>query len=136
MSNWQYANSVPTQQFRSSNSVPRDLSLIRKGKEVILKSMPSPEVEALRGRPVRYKLSTAPVKLFENPHCAYELVVRLTLPKKKSAAFALSNELGEQVVFTCDPETQTFSMDRRGSGNVQFSEAFVSVTTAPAQVGG
>ena len=136
MSNWQYANAVPTRQFRSSNSVPRDLSLIRKGDDVILKSTPSPEVEALRGRPVKYRLASAPVKLFVTPHRAYELVLRFTLPKKKGATFALSNEAGEQVVFTYEPESQTFSMDRRGSGHVQFSEAFASVTTAPARVGG
>ena len=136
MSNWQYANSVPTQQFRSANSVPRDLSLIRKGKEVILKSTPSPEVEALRGRPVQYTLATAPVELFESPQRAYELVVRFTLPKKEGATFVLSNETGEQVVFTYEPETQTFSMDRRGSGHVKFSKSFAAVTTAPAQVGG
>ena len=136
MSNWQYANAVPTQQFRSANSVPRDLSLIRKGSEVILKSTPSPEMEALRGRPVKYKLGTAPVDLFKSPQRAYELVIRFTLPKKKGAAIVLSNALGEQVVFTYEAETQTFSMDRRGSGNVQFSEAFASVTTAPARVGG
>ena len=136
MSNWQYANAVPTQQFRSANSVPRDLSLIRKGSEVILKSTPSPEMEALRGRPVKYKLGTAPMDLFKSPQRAYELVIRFTLPKKKGAAIVLSNALGEQVVFTYEAETQTFSMDRRGSGNVQFSEAFASVTTAPARVGG
>ena len=136
MSNWQYANAVPTHQFRSANSVPRDLSLIRKGSEVILKSTPSPEMEALRGRPVKYKLGTAPVDLFKSPQRAYELVIRFTLPKKKGAAIVLSNALGEQVVFTYEAETQTFSMDRRGSGNVQFSEAFASVTTAPARVGG
>ena len=136
MSNWQYANSVPTQQFRSSNSVPRDLSLIRKGKEVILKSTPSPEVDALRGRPVSYTLATAPVDLFENPQRAYELVVRFTLPKKEGATFVLSNETGEQVVFSYEPESQTFSMDRRGSGNVKFSKSFAAVTTAPARVGG
>ncbi|MBO6029756.1 MAG: DUF4980 domain-containing protein [Bacteroidales bacterium] len=136
MSNWQYANAVPTQQFRSANSVPRDLSLIRKGSEVILKSTPSPEMEALRGRPVKYKLGTAPVDLFKSPQRAYELVIRFTLPKKKGATIVLSNALGEQVVFTYEAETQTFSMDRRGSGNVQFSEAFASVTTAPARVGG
>ncbi len=48
----------------------------------------------------------------------------------------LSNETGEQVVFTYEPETQTFSMDRRGSGHVKFSKSFAAVTTAPAQVGG
>ena len=28
MSNWQYANQVPTKQFRSANSIPRDLGLV------------------------------------------------------------------------------------------------------------
>ena len=116
--------------------MPRDLSLIRKGKEVILKSTPSPEVEALRGNPVQYQLSTAPVELFDTPQRAYELVIRFNLPKKEGATFVLSNETGEQVVFTYDPEIQTFSMDRRGSGNVKFSKSFAAVTTAPAQVGG
>ncbi len=95
MSNWQYANSVPTRQFRSSNSVPRDLSLVKKGKEVILKSTPS-----------------------------------------KEATFVLSNESGEQVVLSYDAAVQTFSMDRRGSGNVKFSKSFAAVTTAPTRVGG
>ena len=136
MSNWQYANAVPTQQFRSFNSVPRDLSLVRKGSEVILKSTPSPEVEALRGRPVKKRLGAAPMDLFVSPQKAYELVIRFTLPKKRGASFVLANTLGEQVVFTYEAETQTFSMDRRGSGHVQFSEAFPTVTTAPARVGG
>ena len=136
MSNWQYANSVPTQQFRSANSVPRDLSLIRRGKEVILKSTPSREVEALRGTPVQYMLSTAPVELFDKPVKAYELVIRFSLQKKEGATFVLSNEAGEQVVFSYEAATQTFSMDRRGSGMVKFSKKFAAVTSAPTRVGG
>ena len=136
MSNWQYANSVPTQQFRSANSVPRDLSLIRRGKEVILKSTPSKEVEALRGTPVQYTLSTAPVELFDKPVKAYELVIRFSLQKKEGATFVLSNEAGEQVVFSYEAATQTFSMDRRGSGMVKFSKKFAAVTSAPTRVGG
>ncbi len=136
MSNWQYANSVPTTQFRSSNSVPRDLSLIRKGKEVILKSTPSKEVEALRGNPVQHTLATAPVELFETPMKAYEMLIRFNLQKKEGATFVLSNESGEQVVFSYEPESQTFSMDRRGSGAVKFSKKFAAVTTAPTRVGG
>ena len=136
MSNWQYANSVPTRQFRSSNSVPRDLSLVKKGKEVILKSTPSKEVEALRGNSVQFGLSTAPVELFDNARKAYELVIRFTLSKKDGATFVLSNESGEQVVLSYDAAVQTFSMDRRGSGNVKFSKSFAAVTTAPTRVGG
>ena len=136
MSNWQYANSVPTTQFRSANSVPRDLSLIRKGKEVLLKSTPSPEMEALRGNPVQLALATAPVELFDTPQRAYELVIRFNLAKKEDATFVLSNETGEQVVLSYNAAAQTFSMDRRGSGTVKFSKSFAAVTIAPTSVGG
>ena len=136
MSNWQYANSVPTQQFRSSNSVPRDLSLMRKGKEVILMSTPSKEVEALRGNPVQFNLATAPVELSDSPMKAFELILSFNLPKKEGVTFVLSNEAGEQVVLSYDAAVQTFSMDRRGSGSVKFSKSFAAVTSAPTRVGG
>jgi sucrose-6-phosphate hydrolase SacC (GH32 family) len=136
MSNWQYANAVPTQQFRSSNSIPRDLSLIRQDKEVLLKSSPAPEVEALRGTPRQFKLSSAEEELFDKPQKAYELVIRFNLPKKENVSFILSNESGEQVVMTYETASQTFSMDRRSSGRVSFSKFFPTVTVAPTRVGG
>ena len=48
MSNWQYANDVPTSQYRSPNSVPRDLSLFTVDGETYLQSAPSPELLKLR----------------------------------------------------------------------------------------
>lgn len=52
MSNWQYANEVPTKQFRSANALPRDLSLYRDEEtgECFLSVLPVKEVESLRGR--------------------------------------------------------------------------------------
>jgi levanase/fructan beta-fructosidase len=48
MSNWQYANQVPTHQFRSSNSIPRDLDLFADGEETYCGVIPSKEMLALR----------------------------------------------------------------------------------------
>lgn len=50
MSNWQYANEVPTKQFRSANALPRDLSLYRDEEtgECFLSVLPVKEVESLR----------------------------------------------------------------------------------------
>ena len=36
MSNWQYANIIPTQQYRSANALPRELTMYSEGKEVYL----------------------------------------------------------------------------------------------------
>ena len=47
MSNWQYANNVPTKQFRSANTLPRDIELYEGSDgELYLAVTPAPEVNA------------------------------------------------------------------------------------------
>ena len=48
MSNWQYANNIPTLQYRSANTIARDLTLYRSGEELYLKSTPSAEIKKAR----------------------------------------------------------------------------------------
>ena len=115
MSNWQYANQVPTKQFRSANSIPRDLDLFVDGDETYCGVIPSKEVDALRGPKMK------------NLSDACELVVDV----KGSMELVFSNTKGEQVVMTYDAQKQTFAMDRQQSGDVSFSEAFPTVTVAP-----
>ena len=115
MSNWQYANQVPTRQFRSANSIPRDLGLFTYGEETYLSVVPSKEMLAARGEKVK------------QPTEACEIVIDV----KGSADIILSNDRGEQVTMRYDAQQQTFSMDRTHSGDVGFSEAFPCVTTAP-----
>ncbi len=115
MSNWQYAGTVPTKQFRSANALPRDLGLFTDGSETYCSVLPSKEVDALRGGKVK------------KPTEACELVVDV----KGSMELTLSNAKGEQVAMRYDPQKQTFAMDRTKSGNVSFSEAFPTETVAP-----
>ena len=115
MSNWQYANQVPTKQFRSANSIPRDLGLFRAGEETYVSVVPSKEMLALRGNKVK------------KPTEACEIVVDV----KSQAEIILSNDKGEQVVMKYDAPQQTFTMDRQQSGIVDFSEAFPCTTVAP-----
>ena len=115
MSNWQYANQVPTKQFRSANSIPRDLGLFTDGEETYVSVKPSPEMMAARGARVKKPTETC------------EIVVNV----KGSMELTLSNDNGEQVVMTYDGQKQTFSMDRMKSGEVSFSDAFPCVTEAP-----
>ena len=114
MSNWQYANQVPTKQFRSANSVPRDLDLFEHNGQTYCGVTPSKELLGLRGK-VTNKLSQT---------C--EIVVDV----KGSTEIVLSNPIGEQVVLSYDAAEGTFSMDRTRS-YASFSEAFPCVTTAP-----
>ena len=115
MSNWQYANQVPTQQFRSANGLPRDLGLTTVGGETYLTSTPSKEVLALRGKKVKQPTETC------------EIVIDV----KGSVDITLSNAKGEQVTMLYDAQKQTFTMNRTKSGDVSFSEAFPCETVAP-----
>ena len=115
MSNWQYANQVPTRQFRSANSIARDLGLFKDGEETYVSVTPSKENLAMRGNKVK------------NPTATCEIVVDV----KGSMELTLSNAKGEQVVMNYDSQKQTFAMDRTKSGDMSFSEAFPIVTVAP-----
>ena len=116
MSNWQYANQVPTLQYRSGNSIPRDLGLFEYKGETYCSVVPSPEITAARSKKATKSLSES---------C--EMVVNL----KGNATITLSNDKGEKVVMYYDAKAETFSMDRTKSGKVDFSNDFAATTKAP-----
>lgn len=116
MSNWQYANQVPTMQYRSANSVPRDLDLYEYQGQTYCGVTPSPELAAARPKKATKTLSEA---------C--EMVVTL----KGNATITLANDKGEQVVMTYDEKSRTFAMDRTKSGQKEFSDDFAALTVAP-----
>ncbi len=116
MSNWQYAAVVPTLQYRSANSIPRDLSLFTDGDEDYVSVKPSPEV----------------VKAFNKPAAGLCEACMVEVNRLRSGAvITLSNDKGEQVVMRYNAQNHTFSVDRTKSGKTDFSEAFACTTTAP-----
>ena len=116
MCNWQYANQVPTLQYRSGNSIPRDLGLFEYKGETYCSVVPSPEMTAARSKKATKSLSES---------C--EMVVNL----KGNATITLSNDKGEKVVMLYDAKAETFSMDRTKSGKMDFSNDFAATTKAP-----
>lgn len=139
MSNWQYANNVPTRQYRSANTLARDLTLYREGQELYLKSTPSVEVKKARGKKVSipsFKVSEKHemVNLFEEKQGAYEVEIVIQNAGASKIAFSLLNDKGEKVSMYYDLNRKQFVMDRSESGTVDFSKDFPAVTVAPANV--
>ena len=139
MSNWQYANNVPTRQYRSANTLARDLTLYREGQELYLKSTPSVEVKKARGKKVSipsFKVSEKHeiVNLFEDKQGAYEVEIVIQNAGASKIAFCLLNDKGEKVSMYYDLNRKQFVMDRSESGTVDFSKDFPAVTVAPANV--
>lgn len=136
MSNWQYANSVPTTQYRSANTLARDLTLYRVGGELYLKSKPSPEIKKARAE--EKKIPTFEVKgnyevasLLADNKGAYEIEMAIENKGTSKIDFSLMNEKGEKVAMYYDVVRKQFVMDRSASGIVGFSRDFPAVTVAP-----
>ena len=136
MSNWEYANDVPTMQYRSANSVPRDLYLYEQDGETYLASVPSEELLALRDKPVKkgsFKVNKVREvkKLLKENSGAYEIEVKVKNVNANEFGFQLYNSKGEEVSFSYNLSTKQFSMDRAQSGKTSFSKHFAAVTSAP-----
>lgn len=133
MSNWQYANQLPTMQFRSANSVPRDLGVFKdKDGQWRVSVVPSPEMEALRsGKPAKYSFTaSSKPRTYELPSSLCEVEVSFTCPEGSSFRLSFANEKGEHADFVYDGNEYVF--DRAESGIVDFSLDFPVPAKAPA----
>lgn len=139
MSNWQYANDVPTSQYRSPNSVPRDLSLFTVDGETYLQSAPSPELLKLRdiSKKRSFKVNgTRTIKdMIAGNEGAYEIELTIENQHADVIGFRLYNDKGEEVDMQYDMKERKFSMDRRKSGDVGFNENFPMLTWTAIESG-
>lgn len=136
MSNWDYANNVPTLRFRSANSVPRDLSLFMRNGETYLASNPSPELLYLRGKekkiaPFKVSSSHDITELLTENNGGYEIVIKFKNNGADKMGVKLLNSKGNEVELCYNLMDKNFTMDRRSSGVVDFSYKFIAATTAP-----
>lgn len=136
MSNWQYANQVPTTQYRSANTLPRDLSLYKVGKELYIRCAPAPEVTALRKKGlseknIRVNNSYNISSFLPQDKKTYEIALSIKNESAEIIGWSLFNSKGEEIKMYYNLIDQTFSMDRTKSGITGFSEEFPTVTVAP-----
>lgn len=129
MSNWQYANIVPTQQFRSANALPRELSMYSEGKNVYLAVNPIKELDAIRKETKEIdNFAVQPDKevemntLFENNDGAFEIDMKVSVDGSGVAGFKLMNSKGEYVDIYLEQTTGKLVMDRVHSGIVDFGK--------------
>lgn len=138
MSNWQYAAEVPTMQFRSANTLPREAGLFKGSDgQIYLSSAPSPELIALRAKTavnVSNKSVGRKAREFSLPAAnngACEIVLGLDCRKADAVDITIANNEGEFVTLKYNPSDHTLAFDRCKSGIVDFSQDFPAVTVAP-----
>ncbi|UJP67079.1 glycoside hydrolase family 32 protein [Mongoliitalea daihaiensis] len=115
MSNWDYAQVVPTTTWRSAMTLPRALSLYTVKGKVYLKSKPVEELKALRGKEFPILNSTTEIgsKSFE---------VHIPLSDEKEFEITFSNDSQNEINIYKVRGHLVFN--RSKSGNTSFMESF------------
>lgn len=138
MSNWQYAVDVPTTQFRSANTLTRELSLFRAPDgDIYSISAPSPELLDLRDELIvnsgKLNLSETAEKfaLPKTNDGICEVLVDIEGKKDGLVDLVFSNTKGEKCVVTYNVADHTVAFDRMQSGQVDFNQNFPAVTVTP-----
>lgn len=138
MSNWQYAAEVPTLQYRSANTLPREAGLFKNADgQIYMSSAPSPELVNIRDKEivkVNNKSAGRKKRVFSLPVSndgVCEILLDLDCRRADSVDIRIANNADESVTLRYNSSDHTLSFDRRHSGIVDFSQDFPAVTVAP-----
>jgi len=130
MSNWQYANEVPTETWRSATTIARELRLIEQGNEYRLSFRPTKNIDGFYAAKLKkdsLKLGAKSTKIFDEstiPLTATKISFTLKDALNSSFAIELKNDVGDILQFGFNNEDQTFFIDRSNSGKISFSDEF------------
>ncbi|MDA1268481.1 MAG: glycoside hydrolase family 32 protein [Bacteroidetes bacterium] len=122
MSNWDYAQVVPTSTWRSALTIPREINLFEVDGTLLLKSSPARELEKLRK--TTYSISKTESLL---PSTSIEILAEVTSDELFSLTF--SNESGEEL--SISKEMGLVTIDRRKAGKTNFNLDFAAAHSAP-----
>jgi fructan beta-fructosidase len=127
MSNWAYAQSVPTAPWRSAMTLPRSLGLVTvNGKAMLSQSVP-----------MAFKGETALDGDWHSDLSAawreVDGVLKLSLKAENQPSFELTlgNDLGDRLVIGFNAAEQHYYIDRCNAGQSAFSPDFPIRATAP-----
>lgn len=141
MSNWTYAQQVPTSPWRSGMTVARSLTLRPSADGLRLVQRPVRELESLRtGPPRRFmggSFAQAAAWLAQQRDLPPLLDMELTLGSvtpRTPVTLQLSTGTREGLTIAIDPASRRLTIDRAHSGDVAFHKEFAATHTAPLRV--
>jgi len=138
MSNWLYAQVVPTEKWRSGLTIPRELSLRKIDNAYFLASTPIKELKALVAKEQNLNLALMNQSLIKETSAVIldsqliaPLRINLNMEQAKQFDIVLSNTKGEQVIIGYDASLKQYYIDRTQSGVSSFHKDFASYNFAP-----
>lgn len=139
MSNWEYANDVPTSPWRSAMSLPRALSLRQTEDGWLLLQRPVQELETLREQSaqvtVRDLRGGADLSALHDVTIGpFELEAEFQPTSEAVFDLKLLFHDQEETVLRLDFPARQLTLDRRRSGNVGFHEQFPGTAAGPLRL--
>jgi fructan beta-fructosidase len=134
MSNWMYANAVPTETWRNAMTIPRELKLKHVGKDILITSQPVIELSKIQSKPIivsnlkvndRIDISGKTGKV--NIPCR----INLSMDEIKDFSLIVSNDKGEELIIGYDKKQNQYFIDRSKSGKIDFQKDFAARHAAP-----
>ena len=137
MSNWSYAEEVPTFPWRSSMSLPKELTLFKISDQYQLRANAVNEIETISTdlvATIAPRIAKESQVLVEGLHSGL-YSVQITFEKDPAATFGLKfyNDEEEMMVLGFDGQTNNYFIDRSKSGKIDFHETFPKMIFAPLQ---
>jgi fructan beta-fructosidase len=132
MSNWRYANQVPTEEWRSAMTLPRELSLGNTQNGIRLIQKPVAEVSTIRGEmEVLEEMTVESDISVPLQHSLVEINLEFEKRNSNLFGFSLQHSEREKTVVGYDVVRQMLVVDRTESGDNSFSSSFATVQEAP-----
>ncbi|SKB75653.1 fructan beta-fructosidase [Parapedobacter luteus] len=133
MNNWDYANVVPTGNWRGAATIARDLDVTSINGKWYVTSKPVPELENITELIHELQEQTADETSIKRVAGEVPSTYRLDFMAKADKDFTvkLRNDANEWVDIGYDAVAKQFFIDRRQSGNTSFKDNFASRDVAP-----
>jgi len=129
MSNWNYAGQVPTTSWRSTNTVPRAMTLVQKGSSFVLRFNPVTELNNYINTTVTTLTQKANVLELTNNEIvktgSYQLSLKADFTQLDTLKLT-TGSAGAKISVILDKKYRTVTIDRSKSGFVNFNNVFAN----------
>jgi len=131
MSNWEYGNKVPTKNWRSAMTIPRELKLINNNGHYRIVSLPIKELDKYVSKTIKkdhLTIDKTTVIADKSSVDMSRLDIRFKMNnlKEDNYDFVLSNKENNAIHFGINKKEKCFYIDRKNAGKTSFSDKFAA----------
>lgn len=137
MSNWDYAQKVPTNKWRSSMTIARELKLLKENNHYRVTSSPVKELKNYISKTIKkdvLKIKKNTILIDKSLVNLSNVDISFTMKdlKEDVYTFSFSNSSNNSISFGINKKEKYFFIDRKNSGIVSFSDNYANqITKAP-----